>query len=116
MFLTEHPAELVPLARRKDNNPKVLDMFQVLVNGWEIVKAYSELVDPAEQRQRLEDQANTGDEAMMLEQDYIDCMEHGMPPISGLGMGIDRLLALITNSSRLKDTVLFPMMKPEERR
>ena len=117
MFLTVHPAELVPLARRNDDNPRVLDMFQVVVNGWEIVKAYSELVDPAEQRQRLEEQAQakTGDEeAMMLEPDYIECMEHGMPPISGLGMGIDRLVALLSDSSRLKDVTLFPLMKPEK--
>jgi lysyl-tRNA synthetase class 2 len=115
MFLMEHPAELVPLARRSDDNPRVLDMFQVVVNGWEIVKAYSELVDPEEQLRRLEEQAGTGDdESMMLELDYIECMEHGMPPNSGLGLGIDRLVALLANKPKLKEIILFPLLKPEQ--
>ena len=113
MFLMEHPAELVPLARRNDDNPRVLDMFQVVVNGWEIVKAYSELVDPEEQKARLLEQAGD-DEAMMLELDYIECMEYGMPPNSGLGLGIDRLVALLTNQRNLRGVTLFPMMRPEQ--
>jgi len=114
-FLLHHPAELVPLARRSDDDPSRLDMFQVVVNGWEIVKAYSELVDAAEQRARLEEQVALreagDDETMMMEEDFIECMEHGMPPMSGLGLGIDRFVALLTDSPTLRDVVLFPQMR-----
>ena len=114
-FLVHHPAELVPLARRSDEDPTRLDMFQVVVNGWEIVKAYSELVDPVEQRLRLEEQAELreagDDEAMMMEEDFIEAMEYGMPPMSGLGLGIDRFVALLTDASTLREVVLFPAMR-----
>lgn len=113
-YLVHHPAELVPLARRSDSDPARLDMFQVVVKGWEIVKAYSELVDAREQRRRLEEQAALreagDDEAMMLEEDFLECMEHGMPPMSGLGLGIDRFVALITDAPTLRDVVLFPQV------
>ena len=115
MFLTGHPTELVPLARRSDADPGTLDMFQVLVNTWEIVKAYSELVDPIDQRTRLEEQVTLreagDDETMMMEEDFLECMEHGMPPISGLGLGIDRFVALITGQESLREVVFFPMMR-----
>ncbi len=114
-FLLHHPAELVPLARRSDADPTRLDMFQVVVNGWEIVKAYSELVDPAEQRRRLEEQAELreagDDETMMMEEDFIEAMEYGMPPMSGLGLGIDRFVALLTDAPTLREVVLFPTMR-----
>jgi lysyl-tRNA synthetase class 2 len=114
-FLVHHPAELVPLARRSDEDPTRLDMFQVVVNGWEIVKAYSELIDPVEQRLRLEEQAELreagDDEAMMMEEDFIDAMEYGMPPMSGLGLGIDRFVALLTDAPTLREVVLFPAMR-----
>jgi lysyl-tRNA synthetase class 2 len=114
-FLVNHPSELVPLARRSDEDPAVLDMFQVVVNGWEIVKAYSELIDPVEQRARLEEQvalrAAGDDETMMMEDDFIEAMEYGMPPMSGLGLGIDRFVALITDAPTLRDVVLFPQMQ-----
>jgi lysyl-tRNA synthetase class 2 len=113
-FLVHHPAELVPLARRSDDDPAVLDMFQVVVNGWEIVKAYSELIDPVEQRARLEEQvalrAAGDDETMMMEEDFIEAMEYGMPPMSGLGLGIDRFVALLTDAPTLRDVVLFPQL------
>lgn len=116
-FLVHHPAELVPLARRSDADPSRLDMFQVVVDGWEIVKAYSELVDPVEQRTRLEEQValrSAGDEeAMMLEEDFVEAMEYGMPPMSGLGLGVDRLVALMTGATNLRDVVLFPSMRDE---
>nr|MDT0667620.1 amino acid--tRNA ligase-related protein [Micromonospora sp. DSM 115978] len=111
-FLVNHPVELVPLARRSDDDPTRLDMFQVVVNGWEIVKAYSELVDPVDQRARLEEQTAMreagDDETMMLEEDFIEAMEYGMPPMSGLGLGIDRFVALLTDAPTLRDVVLFP--------
>jgi len=117
-FLTAHPIELSPLARRNDEDPTVADRFQLLVNGAEIVNAYSELVDPIDQRQRLEEQAalrSQGDEeAMPLDHDYLRAMEHGMPPISGWGMGIDRLLQVLLDLPNIRDGVLFPLMRPLE--
>jgi lysyl-tRNA synthetase class 2 len=114
-FLLHHPADMVPLARRSDADPTRLDSFQVVVNGWEIVKAYSELVDPVEQRRRLEEQAGLreagDDETMMMEEDFIEAMEYGMPPMSGLGLGIDRFIALLTDSPTLREVVLFPAMR-----
>ncbi|HVY61383.1 MAG TPA: amino acid--tRNA ligase-related protein, partial [Planctomycetota bacterium] len=87
------------------------------VHGWEIVNAYSELVDPVEQRRALEDQASAragGDEeAMVMEEDYLLAMEYGMPPISGFGMGIDRFTALLSGQENLRDVVLFPLLRPE---
>lgn len=114
-IVTKHHTELVPLARCSDENPTELDMFQVVVNGWEIVKAYSELVDPIEQRKRLEDQAALqlagDDEAMMMEEDFILAMEYGMPPMSGLGLGVERLIALLSNSSNIRDIIFFPSLR-----
>jgi len=115
-FLTGHPIELSPLARRNDTNPTIADRFQLVVAGWEVVNAYSELVDPVDQRARLVDQAQarTGgdEEAMPLDEDYLLAMEHGMPPISGWGMGIDRFVALLAGVHNLKDVVLFPLLRP----
>jgi lysyl-tRNA synthetase class 2 len=118
VFVTSHPADLSPLARRNDENPEIADRFQLVVCGWEIVNAYSELVDPIDQRRRLEEQAaarQKGDEeAMVMEEDYLVAMEYGMPPISGFGMGIDRFCALLTGQENLRDVVLFPLMRPVE--
>lgn len=115
-FLTAHPIELSPLARRNDDNPAVTDRFQLVVNGAEIVNAYSELVDPLDQRQRLEGQAclrSQGDtEAMPLDTDYLKAMEYGMPPMSGWGMGVDRLLQVLLGLPNIRDVVLFPLMRP----
>lgn len=117
-FVIEHPVDTKPLARRNDEDPRLADTFQVLVNTWEIVNAYSELVDPLDQRERLMRQsdakANGDEEAMPMDEDYLLAMEHGMPPISGWGMGIDRFVALLTNQDNLKETVLFPLMRKEE--
>jgi len=116
LFITQYPIELSPLARRNDKNPGITDRFQLVVNTWEIVNAYSELIDPLDQRKRLEEQArlhNRGDsEAMVMDNDFLTAMEHGMPPISGWGMGIDRFISLLTNQENLRDVVFFPLMKP----
>ncbi|KKQ72250.1 MAG: lysyl-tRNA synthetase, lysyl-tRNA synthetase, class II [Candidatus Peregrinibacteria bacterium GW2011_GWC2_39_14] len=118
IFVTSHPIELSPLARQNDAKPHTTDRFQLVVNTWEVVNAYSELVDPVDQRARLTEQANLkskGDvEAMEMDEDYLLAMEHGMPPISGWGMGIDRIFALLTSQENLKDVILFPLMRPEE--
>jgi lysyl-tRNA synthetase class 2 len=117
-FVIHHPASTKPLARRKDDAPHLCETFQLLVNTWEVVNAYSELVDPIDQRQRFIDQMKAqlqgDDEAMETDEDYLRAMEHGMPPISGWGMGVDRILALLTEQSNLKDVVLFPLLRPLE--
>ena len=116
VFLVGHPIELSPLARRNDSDPGVADRYQLVVAGWEIVNAYSELVDPIDQRERLASQARAragGDEeAMEMDEDYLAAMEHGMPPISGFGMGIDRVVALFTGAENLRDVVFFPLVRP----
>jgi len=117
VFITHHPLDLSPLARSNDANPLVVDRFQLVVNGWEVVNAYSELVDPIDQAARFRQQAQArahGDlETMDIDNDFLLCMEYGMPPISGWGMGIDRIIALLTNAATLRDVVLFPLLRPE---
>jgi lysyl-tRNA synthetase class 2 len=110
-FLVGHPKEMVPLAQRNREDPDKLDMYQVVANGWELAKGYNELVDPEEQRARLLEQAGGDDEAMALEEDFIEAMEFGMAPMSGVGMGIDRLTALLTDAPSVRDVVLFPQMR-----
>lgn len=116
-FLIEHPIELSPLARANDQNPQITDRFQLIINGAEIINGYSELVNPTEQELRLEKQAQLnkkGDqEAMVMDSEYITAMRHGMPPVSGWGMGIDRLIQVITGANNLRDTVLFPLMRSD---
>ncbi|MEE8586201.1 MAG: lysine--tRNA ligase [Acidobacteriota bacterium] len=118
-FLTGHPLELSPLARQNDADPQVADRFQLVVRGTEWVNAYSELVDPLEQRRRLTEQSQLkagGDqEAMGLDEDYLLCMEHGMPCISGNGIGIDRLLMTVLGLPNIKDALLFPLLRKEGR-
>lgn len=117
VFLTQHPVSLSPLARSNDDNKEITDRFQLVINGAEIINGYSELVDPIEQERRLEEQArlNAGgdEEAMVSDMDYIGAMEYGMPPISGWGIGIDRVIQVLTGVPNIKDVVLFPLMRPE---
>lgn len=117
-FLINHPLEISPLARKNDENPKVVDRFQLVINTWEMINAYSELVDPVDQKERFEDQAKmkkSGDEeAMSKDDEYVEALEHGSPPISGWGMGIDRLVALLAQQDNLRDVVLFPLLRPKE--
>ena len=114
-FLYNYPTCLVPLARPNDADPRTIEMFQFLINGEELCKSYSELVDPAIQRKSLEEQAlakaNGDEEAMDLDEGFLLSMEHGMPPMSGLGMGIDRLLVILFQQPSIRDVVLFPIMK-----
>lgn len=115
-FLVEHPTDLSPLARANDINPNISDRFQLIINGAEIINAYSELVDPKEQKERLLEQArckaNGDEEAMMMDEDYVRAMEYGMPPISGWGMGIDRVLQVLMGTDNIRDTIMFPLMRP----
>lgn len=115
-FVTNHPIDLSPLARKNDEDGDVTDRFQLVVSGWEIVNAYSELVDPVDQAERFAAQAKAkkgGDtEAHGKDDEFVEALEYGCPPCSGWGMGIDRILALLTNQENLRDVVLFPIMKP----
>ncbi|MBN1532267.1 MAG: lysine--tRNA ligase, partial [Spirochaetes bacterium] len=117
MFVIKHPIDISPLARKNDHDGRIVDRFQLVINGWEVVNAYSELVDPIDQEERFKAQADAraaGDmEAMEIDHDFLTCMEYGMPPMSGWGMGIDRFVALITGAATLRDVVLFPLMRPE---
>ena len=116
-IMYNYPAVLKPLARRNDQNNKVVDVFQVIIAGAEICNAYSELVNPFVQRANFEEQLKQkmqgDDETMDLDEGYLKAMEQGMPPISGLGVGIDRLMMLLYNTQSVRDVVLFPIMRPE---
>lgn len=115
VILYNYPAVLKPLARRNDKDERIVDAFQIVVCGAELVNAYSELVDPIAQRQTLEsqmrDKLRGDDEAMDLDEGFLLAMEHGMPPISGLGFGIDRFIMTIFDLPNIRDTVLFPIMR-----
>ncbi len=116
VFLVGHPVDLSPLARSNDENPAIVDRFQLVAGGTELVNAYSELADPVEQRRRLENQAKlnaAGDsEAMVFDREFIEALEYGMPPVSGWGLGIDRFLKFLFEEENIKNCVLFPLMKP----
>ena len=118
LFLTHHPLDISPLARKNDTNGATVDRFQLVLNGWEVCNAYSELIDPVDQRERFLGQESArahGDvEAHMSDEDFLRAMEHGMPPMAGWGMGIDRLCALLLKQDNLRDIVYFPMMRPVE--
>lgn len=117
-IIYNYPAVLIPLARRNDEDNRIIDVFQVVACGTELCKAYSELVNPEIQRQNFEDQAKAkmqgDDETMELDEGFMGAMEQGMPPISGLGFGIDRLMMLIYNQESIRDVVLFPTMKKKD--
>lgn len=118
-ILYNYPAFLKTLARRNDENDKITDVFQIVVNGAEILNAYSELVNPIQQRQalleQLKDKAKGDDETMDLDEDFLLAMEHGMPPMSGLGFGIDRFIMMIFDLPNIRDGVLFPITKPNDK-
>ena len=118
VFLINHPLDLSPLARKNDANPLIVDRFQLVINGWEILNAYSELIDPIDQNERFDFQTKAklgGDEdAMTKDDDYVEAMEYGMPPISGWGMGLERIVALLTQQKNLRDVVMFPLLRPKD--
>lgn len=120
VFVINHPIELSPLAKKIPEDPRYVERFQLLVAGTELVNAFSELNDPQDQRERFVAQQKmreAGDvEAMRIDEDFIAALERGMPPTAGLGMGIDRLTALLTNSHNIKEVILFPTLKPENKK
>ncbi|KFK93870.1 MULTISPECIES: lysine--tRNA ligase [unclassified Serratia (in: enterobacteria)] len=115
-FITEYPAEVSPLARRNDQNPEITDRFEFFIGGREIGNGFSELNDAEDQAQRFADQVAAkdagDDEAMFYDEDYVTALEHGLPPTAGLGVGIDRMVMLLTNSHTIRDVILFPAMRP----
>ena len=114
-FVTQYPVEVSPLSRRSESNPDYADRFELFIGGKEFANGFCELNDPDDQASRFEDQAvakDSGDkEAMDYDHDYITALEHGMPPAVGVGMGVDRLVMLLTNQSSIRDVLLFPQLK-----
>jgi lysyl-tRNA synthetase class 2 len=116
-FIYNYPKTMQPLARPSDADPKIVEQRQLLVNGWELIKAYSELVDPIQQQANFDEQADAvakgDDEATKADDEFVLSMEYGMAPQSGWGMGLDRILAMLTEQANIRDVIMFPMMKPE---
>ena len=116
-FITDHPRETSPLCKQTRQNPELIERFEVFINGWEIANAYSELNDPVIQRRLMEEQVERGrggeKDTHPLDEDFLRAMEYGMPPMGGVGFGIDRIVMLLTGQSTIRDVILFPTMRTE---
>jgi lysyl-tRNA synthetase class 2 len=117
-FITDYPKSMSPLTKEHRSNPNLTERFELIVNGKEVANAYSELNDPIDQRERFEAQLTLSekgdDEAMFIDQDFLRALEYGMPPTSGLGIGMDRLIMFLTNNQSIQEVLFFPQMKPEK--
>lgn len=115
--MINHPVEISPLSKRHEDDPRIVERHQVIIEGAEVGNGFSELNDPIDQRNRFEDQLKlreAGDkEAYMLDEDFLTAIDHGMPPTAGFGVGIDRLFMIITEQESIRDIVFFPTMKPK---
>src|SRR5210317_1019991 len=118
-FITDYPVEMSPLCKKHRDNPELTERFELMVNGKELCNAYSELNDPIDQYERFKEQMKVSekgdDEAMFIDMDFVRALEYGMPPTSGMGMGMDRLVMLMTNQSSIQEVLFFPQMKPEQK-
>ena len=116
-FITDYPVEMSPLCKKHRDNPELTERFELMVNGKELANAYSELNDPIDQKERFEEQVRLSekgdDEAMFIDHDFVRSLEYGMPPTSGMGIGIDRLCMFLTNNSSIQEVLFFPQMRPE---
>ena len=117
-FITGHPKETSPLCKEHRENPDLIERFEAFINGWELANAYSELNDPLLQRKLMEEQVERGrggeSETQPLDEDFLRCVEYGMPPMGGIGFGIDRMVMLLTGQTTIRDVILFPTMRPEQ--
>ena len=117
-FVIGHPTVISPLSKRNMENPAIPDRFELYINAWEIANAFSELNDPLDQRERFIDQARKkaegDDESHPFDEDFVNALEYGLPPTGGMGIGIDRVTMLLTDSKSIRDVILFPTMKPKD--
>jgi lysyl-tRNA synthetase class 2 len=117
-FIVDYPADYLPLAKKKRGSEGIVEAFQLVIGGTELVKAFSELNDPLDQRERFAVQekikAEGDSEAQVMDEDFLEAMEYGIPPAGGVGIGIDRLAMVLTNTDNIKEVILFPTLRPKQ--